>query len=47
VQNGKADISIDLTASFSPECAPPMTVQFTDVLVHDDTNGFFLEPFSP
>ena len=47
VQNGKADISIDLTASFSPECSPPMTVTFTDVLVFDQTNGFFLEPFSP
>jgi hypothetical protein len=47
VQNGKANITIMLTASFSPECSPPMTVQFTDVLVFDNTNGYFLEPFSP
>jgi hypothetical protein len=47
VQNGKADISITLTATFSPDCSPPMTVQFTDILVFDQTNGYFLEPFSP
>jgi hypothetical protein len=47
VQNGKADISITLTATFSPDCSPPMTVQFTDVLVFDETNGYYLEPFSP
>jgi hypothetical protein len=47
VQNGKADITITLTASFDPPCNPPMTVQFTDVLVFDTTNGYFLEPFSP
>jgi hypothetical protein len=47
VQNGKADIEITVTATFSPDCSPPMTVQFTDILVFDQTNGFFLEPFSP
>jgi hypothetical protein len=47
VQNGKADITITLTATFSPDCSPPMTVQFTDVLVFDQTNGYYLEPFSP
>jgi hypothetical protein len=47
VQNGKADITIELTATFDPECSPPMTVTFTDVLVFDETNGYFLEPFSP
>jgi hypothetical protein len=46
VQNGKADITITLEASFQPECSPPMTVTFTDVLVFDQTNGYFLEPFS-
>ena len=39
VQNGKAEYSIDLTADFQPECAPPMTVAFTDVTVTDETNG--------
>jgi hypothetical protein len=47
VQNGKANITIVLTASFDPSCSPPMTVQFTDVLVFDQTNDYFLEPFSP
>ena len=47
VQNGKADITIELTATFQPECSPPMTVTFTDILVFDQTNGYFLEPFSP
>ncbi len=46
VQNGKADIEITLTATFSPDCSPPMEVQFTDIEVFDVTNGFFLEPFS-
>jgi hypothetical protein len=47
VQNGKANITIVLTATFSPDCSPPMTIQFTDILVFDNTNGYFLEPFSP
>lgn len=38
VQNGKANFSIELTASFQPECAPPMTVAFTNVTVTDTTN---------
>jgi hypothetical protein len=39
VQNGKAEWSISLTATFQPDCSPPMTVQFTDVTVTDTTNG--------
>jgi hypothetical protein len=39
VQNGKADFSLTLTATFSPSCSPPMTVAFTDVVVTDVTNG--------
>jgi hypothetical protein len=35
VQNGKADFSLTATATFQPECSPPMTVQFTDVQVCD------------
>jgi hypothetical protein len=38
VQNGKANFSIPVTASFQPECAPPMTVVFTNVAVTDLTN---------
>ena len=38
VQNGKANFSLTLTATFQPECSPPMTVQYTDVSVTDTTN---------
>ncbi len=37
-QNGKAEFSLSLTASFQPECSPPMSVVFTDVTVTDTTN---------
>jgi hypothetical protein len=39
VQNGKAEFELTLTASFSPECSPPMTVVFSNVNVTDTTNG--------
>jgi hypothetical protein len=39
VQNGKANWSLTLTATFQPDCSPPMTVAFTDVVVTDTTNG--------
>ena len=42
VQNGKADFSLSVTASFSPSCSPPMTVEFTNVSVTDTTNGITL-----
>jgi hypothetical protein len=39
VQNGKADFSLTVTASFQPSCSPPMTVAFTNVTVTDITNN--------
>jgi hypothetical protein len=39
VQNGKAEFSLTLTATFQPSCNPPMTVQFTNITVTDTTNG--------
>jgi hypothetical protein len=39
VQNGKADFTLSVTATFQPDCSPPMTVVFTDVTVTDTTNG--------
>ena len=33
VQNGKAIFSFDLTATFQPDCTPPMTVEFSNVVV--------------
>jgi hypothetical protein len=39
VQNGKANFSLTVTATFSPSCSPPMTVVFSDVTVTDETSG--------
>jgi hypothetical protein len=39
VQNGKAEFSLTLTATFQPPCSPPMTVAWTNVVVTDLTNG--------
>jgi len=39
VQNGKAEFSLTLTASFQPECTPPMTVEFSGVTLGDQTNN--------
>jgi hypothetical protein len=39
VQNGKADIRLSGTATFQPDCSPPMTVEFTNITVTDTTNN--------
>jgi hypothetical protein len=39
VQNGKANFSLTVTATFKPSCSPPMTLAFTDVTVTDTTNN--------
>jgi len=39
VQNGKAEGTLSLTATFQPDCTPPMTVAFTDVTLTDTTSG--------
>lgn len=39
VQNGKADFTLTATATFQPECSPPMTVRFTNIVVTDTTNN--------
>ena len=39
VQNGKAEFSLTVTATFQPNCSPPMTVVFTNVTVTDTTSG--------
>jgi hypothetical protein len=44
VQNGKADISFTMTATFSPDCTPPMTVVFSNITVTDVTNNIQLFP---
>ena len=39
VQNGKADFTLTVTATFQPKCSPPMSVVFGDVTVTDLTHG--------
>jgi hypothetical protein len=39
VQNGMADYTLSVTATFSPSCSPPMTVQFTSATLTDQTNN--------
>jgi hypothetical protein len=45
VQNGKANFTLTLTATFQPDCTPPMTVVFTNVEVCD-TEHAVCESFS-
>lgn len=48
VQNGKAIFSVEATATFEPDCTPPMTVVFQNVTVTvtavDGTNLSFTFP---
>jgi hypothetical protein len=39
VQNGQALFSLTLTATFQPDCSPPMTVVWTNVVVEDPAHG--------
>ena len=47
VQNGKANFSLTGTATFQPDCTPPMTVRFTDVTltVSGDSFATFSQSF--
>lgn len=42
VQNGRAEFTLSVTATFQPDCSPPMTVAFVNVSVEDTTNGISL-----
>ncbi len=39
VQNGKADYTLTVTATFQPDCSPPMMVEFTNLVITDLTHG--------
>jgi hypothetical protein len=39
VQNGKADFSLILVATFQSDCTPPMTVSWTDIVITDTEHG--------
>ena len=42
VQNGKADFSLTVTATFQPDCTPPMSLEWISVTLEDTTNGLTL-----
>lgn len=48
VQNGKANFSLKLTATFKPKCSPPMTLVWgpVTITVSDPTPPASFEPFS-
>lgn len=49
VQNGKANYSLTLVATtIAPNCSPPMTIRWSNVLIEVDTHGlsqFYPGPF--
>jgi hypothetical protein len=43
VNNGKADINLTTNApSFTPDCSPPMTIEYSNLVLTDNTNGISL-----
>jgi hypothetical protein len=39
VQNGQAEFTLTATATFQPDCSPPMTVAFTNITITDTTHN--------
>lgn len=39
VQNGKAEFTLSGTAQTDPQCNPPMTLQYSNVTITDQTSG--------
>ena len=39
VQNGKAEFTLSVTATFQPSCSPPMTVEWSNITVTDAEHG--------
>jgi hypothetical protein len=39
VQNGKALYALSVTAAFKPDCSPPMTVVFSNLVITDTDHG--------
>lgn len=39
VQNGKAEFELTVTATFQPDCLPPMSLDWISVTLEDVTNG--------
>ena len=45
VQNGKANFSVTATATFQPDCTPPMSLEFSNitVIITDDDGNVLLQ----
>ena len=39
VQNGHAEGSLSVVATFQPSCSPPMTVEYSNIVLTDETSG--------
>ena len=39
VQNGRANFELTVVATFQPSCSPPMSVQWSNIVVTDAANG--------
>jgi len=44
VQNGKAEFTLSVTATFQPSCVPPMSVEWSAITAVDETNLIQLYP---
>ncbi|HTE67490.1 MAG TPA: hypothetical protein VK942_01830 [Actinomycetes bacterium] len=44
VQNGRTEGSLSVTATFQPSCSPPMTVQWSNLVLTDETSGISTSP---
>ena len=42
VQNGRAEFSLDLIAAFKPDCTPPMTVDWSNIVITVTAPGVLL-----
>ena len=39
VQNGRANFELSVVATFQPSCSPPMSVEWSNIVVTDAANG--------
>jgi hypothetical protein len=46
VQNGKALFMLELEATFQPNCLPPMTLVWTDIIVSDAEHSLTFGPLN-
>jgi hypothetical protein len=44
VQNGRATFTLTATATFQPDCSPPMSVVWSNIVITDTTSGISIDP---